>query len=184
ALSGHQLSAIGHQLFRGSALETWEARNRSRRLVLSQSHIAAGSVRLSPARTRAPAPHGWLRPGAASSWPIGSKTPAPSDLPARLRVQDAFLQEAGVLLDRGQHAVQPRRATPYGGHLERLDGGLEFVPGLPVMKPLPQIVAFGEISQRPVEGFLSPADSRLDLAELRRRRPKRASVEQLASFAT
>src|SRR5206468_4399935 len=83
ALSGHQLSAIGHQLFRGSVLETWEARNRSRRLVLSQSHIAAGSVRLSPARTRAPARHGWLRPGAASSWPIGSKTPAPSDLPAR-----------------------------------------------------------------------------------------------------
>src|SRR5439155_7914381 len=71
-----------------------------------------------------------------------------------------------------------------GGHLERLDGDLEFVPGLSVMKPLPQIVALGEISQRPVERFLPPADSRLDLAEQRRRGPERASVEQLASFAT
>ena len=101
-----------------------------------------------------------------------------------LRIEDQFLQKPGVLLDRRQQPIEPRRSAPDGSHLEGLEGNFQLVPGSTIVKPLPETIAFSQIGQSPAKWLLPPAHAGLDETKLGRRRAEGTPIEQVAGFTT
>ena len=97
-----------------------------------------------------------------------------------LRIEHEFLQEARVLLDAGQQALDPRRASPHRRHVQRLQGRLQLLPARTIVKPFPQRVPLGKIGERPVERFLPSADTRFNVTERCRGRIEGSSIEEVA----
>src|SRR5215831_1693738 len=99
-------------------------------------------------------------------------------------IEDELLQKSGVGFDRGHSRLETRRSTEQGGHLHSFHGCFQLVPGLTVMKPLPEIVTVREIREGAIERLLPTTDTSFDLAKNRSGRDVDATIEQIASVPT
>src|SRR2546425_12400428 len=99
------------------------------------------------------------------------------------RVQDELLQEARVLLQARNQRLDPGRAAEDGGHVERLDGGLQGLPRRLVEEAVPAAIGVRKVGERVVERLLSAGDAHFNKAERRGRGGVRALVELFSRLA-
>ena len=79
------------------------------------------------------------------------------------RIEDDLFQKYTVGFDSGQHLLEPGRTAPKRRHLQRLGGCFEFVPGLPVLEPIPQSIPICEIGQSTIQWLLAAAHAHLQM---------------------
>jgi hypothetical protein len=101
-----------------------------------------------------------------------------------LWIKDEFFQEPRVGFERRQSRLQPRRPAEQRRHLHGFHGRFQFLPGLAIVIPFPEIVTIREISEGAIERFLSAAHARFDLTKDRSGSDIGAPVKQIVSLST